>query len=78
MAIYNYYTEYKMLRRYYILICNSFLNENEKNKFLTHLNNLDEVLSRKRNHYDYRKRNSHLFKNGIIVKKFEPKMLTWD
>jgi len=78
MTANNYYTEYIAIRRYYKLICNSFLDENQKKKFLTYLNIIDESLTSKRKIYNYRKRNRHLFKNGITVKKFEPKMLTWD
>ena len=78
MTANNYYTEYKLLRQYYNVMLNSFLPENEKAKFLTYLENIDGQLSRKRNHYNYRKKHNHLFKTGVVKKNFEPKMLNWD
>ena len=78
MTANNYYTEYIALRRYYRLICNSFLDIDERIKFLKYLDNLDEILTRKRNSFNYRKRNRHILKSGVSVKKFEPNMLSWD
>tara|TARA_R110002051_G_scaffold3679_3_gene19846 strand:- start:6006 stop:6242 length:237 start_codon:yes stop_codon:yes gene_type:complete len=74
----NYYRDYNNLRRYYVLLCNTFLEEKDKKKFLKFLEEVDEKISLKRKYYNCRTRARHLFKSGFEQKKFDKDMLKWD
>ena len=73
----NYYTDYNKLRKFYLLLCNSYLDEKTKKKYLEFVKEIDENISKKRKHFNCRQRGRHLFKSGINQKKFEDGMLKW-
>jgi hypothetical protein len=74
----NYYNDYNKLRKFYILLCNTFLEDKDKKKYLKFLKEIDEKISLKRKYYNCRQRGRHLIKSGIDQKKFEEGMLEWD